>query len=104
VDLGVACADGCRSRASYWQRRKDIWSRCIAGKEISLESSLVKLRESRIYWRIIVMGTPTATALARITERAKRSRSAWASLMNVILPVRSAIAIRTVSTSLRLIK
>jgi len=32
------------------------------------------------------MGTPTATVLARITERVKRSRSAWASLMNVILP------------------
>jgi len=42
VDLGVACADGCRSRAGYWQRRKDIWSRCIAGKEISFECSLVK--------------------------------------------------------------
>jgi len=52
VDLGAAGADGCRSRAGYWQRRKDIWSRCIAGKEISLESSLVKLRESRIYWGI----------------------------------------------------
>jgi hypothetical protein len=60
VDLGAAGADVCRSRAGYWQSRKDIWSRWIAGKEISFESSLVKSRpaaDEKNSWRDFVMHT-----------------------------------------------